>query len=242
MILQLDDWFVTVLVLGFLGLFVFALLVRKTSWGYVGPRFKQFISGGRFIHAVDLDNNSVFECVKEKNGSLQCKDRLHTIEKGSGLKNIDGTIYYVHKDLVPALTAQFIISDNILTKLGFKSFAHAFDFYKLEYFKEDIAALSKETDGAKRLNLERDLEKKAGLNLMAPVQEDYFTQNLAIVNNFNNQRLSAYGMKNVADSIRNEAERQNSKGLAGSQLFTYVTAIIALLCGLAFALKIAGKI
>jgi hypothetical protein len=145
--------------------------------------------------------------------------------------------------MVKALTPQAIISANNMMKLGFKRFAHAAEFYKLEYFNAEWAAVKAEQDPAKRKEKEKDLERTIGLNLMSPVQSDSFTQNLSILNNWNNQKLSAYGLKNVADKIKVEAAKENlAGGLGGAKLFTYVTAIIALLCGLAFALRIAGKI
>ena len=217
---------------------VFAILVRKTSWNYVWPRLKQQIRGGKFIHEIDLDNNSSFACVPCSLDVLQCKDRLHTIEPISSIRNPDGTIYYVHKDLEKALTPHVIYSVNKLNRFGFQSLAHALNFYKIEYFSNDWVDAQKQIDikPEDKTKIIQQVEEKIGLSLMAPLQNDYFTQNLAIVNRWNNQKLSAYGSKNIADKIRNEAEKTSRGGLSGEKLMTYVVAIVALIIGVAFAL------
>jgi hypothetical protein len=148
-------------------------------------------------------------------------------------------MYFVHKDMEKALTPPYIIGANNLHKAGFQSFPHALKFYKQEYFLPEWnkIALAVEKEPQKALELAKRVEEKIGLSLMSPMQEDSFTQNLAIVNRYNNQKLSAYGIKNVIDKRVNEAERQSrSGGLSGQQLMTYAFAFVLIIGVIVFGL------
>jgi hypothetical protein len=123
--------------------------------------------------------------------------------------------------------------------MGFKSFAHAATFYKQEYFKDDWekAAQLIKADPNNAAVINQKVEEKIGLSLMNPVQDDQFTQDLSIMNDWNNQNLQAYGQKNLNDKVKIKAEMQSSGGgLSGEKLMTYAFAFAALFLGVAFGL------
>jgi len=217
------------------------ILIRRTSWNYVGPRLKQFFWGGRFIEEVNVNGGHSFNCVSLKEGVVETKNRIHTIIAGSALRNPDGAIFQIHEEIGKTLTPGFINASNSLARMGFSSIAHALTLYKTTYFKDDWDKAQKaiEDKNPAASVIIDGIEKKIGISLMDPNQGDNFTQNLAIINAFSNDKLDGYAQKNLIDKTWNEAnKRAASGGLSAERLMSYAFAIVALVCGIAFALVV----
>ena len=208
------------------------LLVRKTSWNYVAPRLKQFFRGGRFIEEVSGNGSHRFGLVPLEEGAITSGDRRHTLVAGSALRNPDGAIFQIHENVGKALIPGFVHAGNGLAHMGFSSIAHALTLYKYQYFKEDMEKVQKaiESKDPQASVIIDGVERKIGISLMDPKQQDEFTQNLAIINAYSNDKLDPYAQKNAHDKVWNEAmKRSASGGLSGEKLMTYAFAFAALL-------------
>jgi hypothetical protein len=217
------------------------ILVRRTSWNYVNPRLKQFFRGGRFIEEVSGNSGHTFKCVPMDEGIIKSGDRIHTVVDGSALRNPDGAIFQIHMNVGKSLTPGFIHAANNTARMGFTSIAHALTLYKQVYFKDDMEKIQKaiENKDANASVIIDGVERKIGISLMDPLQQDDFTQNLAIINAYSNDQLDAYAQKNLHDKVWNEAnKRAATGGLSAERLMSYAFAIIALLSGVAFTLVV----
>jgi hypothetical protein len=214
------------------------IIVRRTSWNYVRPRLKQFFRGGRFIEEVTGNSGHTFKCVPMDEGVIRSGDRIHTVVAGSALRNPDGAIFQIHENVGKAMTPGFVHAANNTARMGFTSIAHALTLYKEAYFKEDMdrARLAVENNAPNAYAIIDGVEKKIGISLMDPEQKDDFTQNLAIINAFSNDKLDGYAQKNLLDKVWNEAnKRAAGGGLSAERLMSYAFAFVALICGIAFA-------
>jgi hypothetical protein len=227
-----------------LGLLYFfaSFYVYSATKGYVNPRIKAKMSNSRFIEEVDDNRRLRFCAVKEKDGDLELNNRRHTITSGCTLRNVDGPVIQVHKDVARTLTPEYIQSSNNLFRAGFKTFAHAMELYKQEYFKQDWSEARAAIDAKPAMAsvITDGVEKKIGIELMKPLQQDNFTQDLSIVNNFNNSKMSPMGLKNVIEKVKIEAERNHNDGFTVEKAMKWVAVIAALMCATAFALILAN--
>ena len=222
--------------------FVASFYVYSSTKGYVNPRIKSNLSGNRFVEEVDINRRLRYVSVKEKEGDLEINDRRHTIVSGSTLRSPDGPVLQVHRDLARSMTPEYTNSANNLHRAGFKTFAHAMELYKQEYFKQDWSEARAAIDAKPALAsvITDGVEKKIGIELMKPIQQDNFTQDLSIVNNFNNSKMSPMGLKNVIVKVENEAARNKNDGFTVEKAMKWAFVIIALCCGIAFALILAN--
>jgi len=233
-------------IIGILGLcflyFIFTFWAYSQVKGYIGPRIKANLGNSRFVEEIDDNRRLRFYAVKEKDGELEIRDRRHILTSGCTLRNVDGPIIQVHKDVARTLTPEYIQSTNNLYRAGFKTFSHAMELYKQEYFKKDWEDAREATlaKPAMATVITDGVEKKIGIELMKPIQQDNFTQDLSIVNNFNNSKMSPMGLKNVIEKVRIEAERNKSDGFTVEKAMKWAFVIIALCCGIGFALVIAN--
>jgi hypothetical protein len=218
--------------------FLASFYVYSATKGYVNPRIKANIGNLRFIQEVDDNRRLKFEAVKEEKGLI----KGHLVVAGSALRSVDGLLFQVHKDVGRTLTPEGIHGSNNLYRGGFKTFAHAGEFYKKEYFKEDWEKAKQEISNNPAMSsiIIDGVEKKIGIELMKPIQEDNFTQDLSIVANFLKARMSTQSLINVIDQVKNEAERNHNDGFTVEKAMKWVVVIAALMCATAFALILAN--
>lgn len=236
-----EEIYIGITVFGFI-YFIASFYVYSATKAYVGPRIKANISGKRFVQEIDESKRLIFDARKEESGYLKGKNSEHTIVSGSALRTLDGLLFQVHKDVARSLTPEYIHSSNNLHRAGFKTFAHAMELYKQEYFKKDWEEAREAQNARPALAsvIIDGVEKKIGIELMKPLQEDNFTQDLSIVNNFNNSKMSPMGLKNVIEKVRIEAERNKSEGFTVEKAMKWVIVLAALMCATAFALILAN--
>lgn len=236
-----EEIYIGITVFGFV-YFLASFYVYSATKGYVNPRIKANLSNSRFIEEVDDNRRLRFYAVKEKEGAIEINDRRHIITSGCTLRGVDGPFIQVHKDVARTLTPEYIQSSNNLFRAGFKTFAHAMELYKQEYFKQDWSEARAAIDAkpAMATVITDGVEKKIGIELMKPIQQDNFTQDLSIVNNFNNSKMSPIGLKNVIVKVKNEAEKNLNDGFTVEKAMKWVVVIVALCCGVAFALILAN--
>jgi hypothetical protein len=226
--------------LGILGLiyFLFTFWIYSQTKAYVNPRVKANVGGLKFVQEVDDNRRLNFLAVKEENGSI----KGHLVISGSALRSLDGLLFQVHKDVGRTLTPEGINSSNNLYRMGFKSFAHAGEFYKKEYFREDWEKAKQEISDTPAMAsvITAGVEKKIGIELMMPIQDDNFTQDLSIVANFLKAKMSPQGLINVIEKVKNEAERGHNDGFTVEKAMKWVIVLATLMCATAFALILAN--
>ena len=222
--------------------FVASFYVYSSTKNYVNAKIKSSISGNKFVFEVDDNRRLLFDSRKEDQGYLDGKGRRYMIVGGSALRSLDGLVFLVHKDVGRTLTSEFINSSNNLSRAGFRTFAHAAELYKQNYFKKDWeeAQLAISAKPAMASTIIDGVEKKIGIEIMKPIQEDNFTQDLSIVANFHKSRMSPSGFKNTLEKVKIEAERNHNDGFTVEKAMKWVVVIVALCCGVAFALILAN--
>jgi len=226
-------------IIGFVLMLFLLFMIKRNASNYVIVRLKEAILGGEVVEELDSNNIHKFKLGKEKDGIIYVEDRAHPIRSKSALRNPDGVLYQVHKDLGPTLNPNAIHSANNLA-VYFRNIKHAIEFFRTEYFKEDWDAVKLAiTNNTAQASVEiNGIEKKIGLELMKPLHGDGFTQDLSVLNNWSNEDISGSQLKNTIDAVRNEAERRSGKGMDFGKMMTYVFIILALLGGITFCLVV----
>jgi len=232
--------------LGLLGFgllyFLFTFYVYSSTKAYVLPRIKANMGSKRFVQEVDDNRRLRWDARNEEDGYITGKNAKHLVVAGSALRTGDGLVFQLHKDVGRSLTPESIHSSNNLNRAGFKTFAHAAEFYKQDYFKQDWADANAAIAAKPAMAsvIMDGVEKKIGIELMKPVQEDNFTQDLSIVANFLKAKMSPTGLFNVVEKVKNEAARNHNDGFTVEKAMKWVVVIVALCCGIAFALILAN--
>lgn len=236
-----DEYVIVILGLSFL-YFLVTFWVYSQAKGYIGPRIKANFSGKRLVQEVDDNGRLKWDARKEDSGFLEGKDTKHIIVSGSALKTVDGLIFQVHNQVGRTLTPQSIQSSNNLSRAGFKTYAVAAELYKQEYFKKDWEeAREKIAEKPALAGVIIDgVEKKIGLEIMKPIQQDNFTQDLSVCANFLKEKMSPMRFMNVIQKVKNEAERNHNDGFTVEKAMKWVVVIAALMCATAFALILAN--
>jgi hypothetical protein len=221
---------------------------------YCNARIKTKIFGGVVASTINSNNGHFFKAVKVSDGEprqLLFSDRHTNIKPNSALRNPDGIIYEVHESMGETLEPNFINSANGIKDFGFRSFSHAMSFYKDEYFKADYEKLNEriamsgksEADKAALEASRREIERKVGLSLLKPQQQDDFTKELAILHRYsNNGRLTGVGLKNLKQSIELKVRSEQQKGLSQQTILTYALGLGMVILAVAFALKLLNKV
>jgi hypothetical protein len=236
-----EELYIGVLGLGFI-YFLASFYVYSQTKGYVNPRIKANMSSKRFVEEVDDNRRLKFDARTEESGWIIGPKTRHMVVAGSALRSLDGLIFQVHKDVGRTLTPESIESSNNLHRAGFKTYAVAAELYKQEYFKADWDQAKKEISENKALAgvIIDGVETKIGLELMKPIQQDQFTQDLSIVANFLKAKMSPMGFMNVIQQVKNEAEKNKNDGFTVEKAMKWVLVIVALCVGVAFALILAN--
>lgn len=237
-----EELYIGLLGLGLLYFLVSFWVYRQTA-GYVNPRIKANMSGKRFVQEVDDNKRLKFDAREEDaEGYITGKNTKHMIIGGSALGSLDGLIFQLHKDVGRSLTSEFIHAGNNLNRAGFKTYALAAELYKTEYFKEDweeAGRAIKDKPALAGVTID-GVEQKIGLEIMKPIQQDNFTQDLSIVANFHKAKMSPTGFMNVIQKVKNEADKNKNDGFTVEKAMKWVVVIVALCCGVAFALILAN--
>jgi hypothetical protein len=200
------------------------------------------MSGLRFVEEVDDNKRLKFDARKEVSGYITGIDTKHMVVGGSALRSLDGLIFQLHKDVGRTLTPEYIHAANNLNRAGFKTYALAAELYKTEYFKadwEEARAAIKDKPALAAVIIE-GVEQKIGLEIMKPIQQDNFTQDLSIVANFHKAKMSPTGFFNVIQKVKNEAEKNKNDGFTVEKAMKWVIVLAAILCSTAFALILAN--
>jgi hypothetical protein len=237
-----EEFYIGILGLGFL-YFLITFYVYSQTKGYVNPRINANLTGKRFIEEVDDNKRLKFDARTEKAGYITGSDTKHMVVAGSALRSLDGLIFQIHKDVGRTLTPEFIQAGNNLNRAGFKTYALAAELYKSEYFKKDweeAHAAIKDKPALAGVIID-GVEQKIGLEIMKPIQQDNFTQDLSIVANFHKAKMSPVGFMNVIQQVKNEAEKNHNDGFTVEKAMKWVFVIVALCCGVAFALILANS-
>lgn len=236
-----EELYIGLLGLGLLYFLVSFWVYRQTA-GYVNPRIKANMSGKRFVEEVDDNKRLKFDARTEEAGYITGKDTKHMVVAGSALRSLDGLIFQLHKDVGRSLTPEFIQSSNNLNRTGFKTYALAAELYKTEYFKadwEEAREAIKDKPALAGVIID-GVEQKIGLEIMKPIQQDNYTQDLSIVANFHKAKMSPTGFMNVIQKVKNESEKNKNDGFTVEKAMKWVVVIVALCCGVAFALILAN--
>lgn len=236
-----EEYYIGLLGLGFL-YFLFTFWVYSQTKAYVNPRIKANVKGLRFVQEVDENRRLKFDARKEKEGYIEGKETMHMIIAGSALRSLDGLIIQLHKDVGRTLTPEGIHASNNLNRAGFKTYALAAELYKTEYFKTEWDEARKQIEAKPAMAgvIINGVEQKIGLEIMKPIQQDNFTQDLSIVAKFLKEKMSPQGLKNVVQSVKNEAEKGHNDGFTVEKAMKWVLVIVALCVGVAFALILAN--
>lgn len=215
-------------------------LVYKTSRNYVSMRIRQFFLGGKATEEVDQNNQHRFKLAEEKQGYLVLSDQEHRIKPKSALRNPDGVIYQVHKEVKGTLVPEATSAANDLENMGFRSIAHAGEFYKTNYFRNDMEAIQKAVQEKNPLVevLIDGVEKKIGLELMKPLQPDLFTMDLSILDRWSNEEGDGYAEKNLHEKVYNDAQKQKAGGIDQNRLMGYIVIILIVLGVISFLLVV----
>jgi hypothetical protein len=229
--------------LGF-GLLYFLLTfwVYSQTKAYVNPRIRANISNKRFVQEVDDNRRMVWDARTEKSGYIQGSDRQHMVIGGSALRTLDGLLFQLHKDVGRTLTPESIHSSNNLHRAGFKTYAIAAELYKTEYFKKDWEEAKEAIKDKPALAgvIIDGVERKIGIEIMKPIQQDQFTQDLSIVVNFLKAKASPTGFMNTLQKVKNEAEKNHNDGFTVEKAMKWVIVLAAIMCATAFALILAN--
>jgi hypothetical protein len=232
---------------------LYGLLCFFFASNYTNARIKAKLLGKVVTSKLNSNNGHTFEAVKVSSGEprqLLFSDRDINIKPNSALRNPDGVIYEVHESMGETLEPTFMSSANTIKDFGFRSFAHAMQFYKDEYFKADYDKVNASILAAKTPDernaaeqLQKMVERKVGLSLMKPQQTDDFTRELAVLHRYsNNGRLTGVGMKNLKQSIELKVRSEQQKGLSQQTILTYALGLGMVILAVAFALKLLGKV
>jgi hypothetical protein len=223
------------------------------SGNYNNARISSKIFGKAFVSKVNSNSGHEFTTVKVSNGSprqLLFKWGHINIKPGSVLRNPDGAIYEVHEDMGETLEPTFAEAGNTVSEFGFKTFNHALQFYKDEYFKADYDKVNERILASKTPEervaaeyLKEQVERRVGLSLLKPKHPDDFTKALSILHNYsNNSRMIGVAMKNLKQSIELKVRSEQTKGLNQQTILTYGLALGMVILAVAFGLKIMGKV
>jgi hypothetical protein len=237
-----EEYYIGLLGLGFF-YFLLSFWIYSQTKAYVIPRVKANLKGLRFVQEVDDNRRLKFDARKENvQGYIEGNNSLHMTVAGSALRSLDGLIFQLHKDVGRTLTPESIHASNNLNRAGFKTYALAAELYKTEYFKDEWAEARKQIEAKPAMAgvIINGVEQKIGLEIMKPVQQDQFTEDLSIVAKFLKEKMSPQGLKNVVVSVKNEAEKNHNDGFTVEKAMKWVLVIVALCVGVAFALILAN--
>lgn len=175
------------------------------------------ILGGEMLFAANPDGSFDLPFAKKEGRWLRNNKNEYNIFPGSILRGKEFDVYMVNSALGRTLTPDFIKAANNLRQMGYSNLAHALLSYQAKEHEEDYNKIvkagleNKENDVVTLLD---EFDKKVYASMMDPMKRttDYSTQNLAILNEWSNQQLSAFENKDIVEHERLLALREQKLG------------------------------
>ena len=199
----------------FLGLYF--LVTFATARDIIYRILWKRIRGKELLFAANPDGTFDLPFADKEGRWLRGNKAEYDIYPGSILRGKEFDIYFVNSALGRTLRPDVIKAANNLRVMGYSNLAHALLTYQGREHEDDYNRIVKAGLENKENNvaiLLEEFDKKVYASLMDPMKRntDYTTQNLAILNEWSNQNLSAYENKDIVEHEKLMTLREQKLG------------------------------